>query len=113
MTPTEQARRVAEWCGWRQTQSQLGNFTYPWQDRDGEFHREHPLYESTDACREFEAEIKRRGLFDDYVHHLYGEVVGFDNPALPSGLWMFNQITATAAQRLAACCAVIEQMEGK
>ena len=101
MTPTEQARRVAEWCGY---------VPYTGPTTAEELAQCDPMPDfqnSLDACAEFEAEIKRRGWQNNYVAELT-EIIG--NQFIV-GDWEIA--TATAAQRLAACAATIEQMEGK
>ena len=103
MTPTEQARMVADFMGY-------------WIAPQGEIQLHVPDFPNDlNAIANVEAEIKRRGLRGEYLGHLEGLVTiqvanDLSNDIVAYG-WACA--TATAAQRLAACVRVIEQMEGK
>ena len=111
MTTAEQARKVAEFLGWRPTDE--SEALLAWQRPDGLLTTADPPDFANDlnAIATVEAEIKRRGWEHEYVtalriptmNRLYG---GFSTADV------FRLMHATAAQRLAACVAVIEQMEG-
>lgn len=112
MTTQEQARKVAEFLGWRENTSAAAVLR-PWISPRGNTFSWLPNYEtSLDACAEFEAEIQRRGwepMYESCLKFVWVRDRGHD----PLMEWTHFLITAAAAQRLAACVRVIEQMEGK
>lgn len=108
MTNIDKVRRVAEWCGWREVLISGGGGHW-WVTPDNRDINYDECFTTLNACAEFEAVAKERGLLRKYISvlwHAATEDAGVKYSSNPGdhveAIWM-----TTPAQRVEAILAVI------